>query len=636
MRQIMIAVLFLAALADPSARAQEAQSNAAYDFITAKMAAEHGEFDRALGLIDKLITATPSDPVLHYERAMILLDAARPDKAEAELRGLTASHPDFVDAQKILGRLLFDQAAGDRAKVDEALVFLQEAFRLNHDDIGTGMAVSQILLTEGRTEDAEKVLATLLERAPDQRGLNFNYAQVLTKLGRGDESRQYLERAVTIDPTFGPAILQLVDIYQKENEWLKAAEVLQPLISDDPMNIDLQKRQALFYLRAGQPEKARAALKTLVAADPKDSGSEFYLAEALSDLEQYTEADSIYRRLLERSPNDPDLLASYGLSQMAQRRFDDAGKTFQTLLKVPDLPDNVMALAQTQLAFIDLRKERYQSAVDRTRPLLVFHDRPNNQAVSIALDALAKQNKTAESLQILSPLVDKFGSDPYVNARYVELLLRSGEKEKARQAAETQVKFGPKNAIAMAEAYVEAKDFPSAVSLISAQTGAKPDDADLLFELGALQERSGNREAAEKAFQQLLSKNPENAQALNYLGYMWAEKGVNLDRAAEMLNRAVTQEPRNGAFVDSLGWVYYQQGKLDLAEKYLTDATKLLPHDATVHEHLGDVLAKRGEYGRALHLYRRALDLEPQPKDEAKIKSKISQLEAKAPVPQIR
>jgi predicted Zn-dependent protease len=636
MRQIMIVLLFLSALGTPLVRAQTSESNAAYDFITAKLAAEHGDFDRAVGLLDKLVAATPGDPILHYERAMVLIDASRPDQAEAELRGLAASHPDFVDAQKILGRLLFDQAAGNKAKVDEALVFLQAAFRLNHDDIGTGMAVSQILLTEGRTEEAEKVLATLLERAPDQRGLNFNYAQVLTKLGRGDESRQYLERAVTIDPTFGPAILQLVDIYQKENEWLKAAEVLQPLISEDPMNIDLQKRQALFYLRAGQPEKARAGLKTLVAADPKDTGSEFYLAEALSDLEQYSEADTIYRSLLEKSPNDPDLLSSYGLSQIAQRRYDDAAKTFQSLLKVPELPENLTALGQTQLAFIDLRKERYQAAVDRTRPLLIFHDKPNNQAVNIALDALQKQNKTAESLQLLAPLVDRFGSDPYINARYVELLIRSGDKEKAREAAQTQVKFGPKNTIAVAEAYVQAKDFPSAVSLVTAQTGAKPDDQDLLFELGALQERAGNREAAEKAFQQLLTKNPENAQALNYLGYMWAEKGVNLERAAEMLNRAVTQEPGNGAFVDSLGWVYYQQGKLDLAEKYLTDATRLLPHDATVHEHLGDVLAKRGDYGRALHLYRQALDLAPQPTDEAKIKSKISQLEGKAAAPQMR
>ena len=89
----------------------------------------------------------------------------------------------------------------------------------------------------------------------------------------------------------------------------------------------------------------------------------------------------------------------------------------------------------------------------------------------------------------------------------------------------------------------------------------------------------------------------------------------------------MSQEPRNGAYVDSLGWVYFQQGKLDLAEKYLTDATRLLPRDATVHEHLGDVFAKRGDVHRALDLYRAALTLEPEPKDEAKLRSKIAEME---------
>src|SRR5260370_29040121 len=108
---------------------------------------------------------------------------------------------------------------------------------------------------------------------------------------------------------------------------------------------------------------------------------------------------------------------------------------------------------------------------------------------------------------------------------------------------------------------------------------------------------------------------------------MWADSGVNLERAAEMLHKAVTQEPRNGAYIDSLGWVCFRQGKLELAEKYLTDATRLLPRDATVHEHLGDVLAKRGDYGQALTMYRVALGLDPESKDEDKIRSKIAEVE---------
>ncbi len=627
MRTMKKLLLVLVACTFSTAALAQEFSDDPYQFILAKLAAQDGRFDEALSRMDKVVARHPENSILAFERAMILIDASRPDAAEAALRTVVTSHPDFYDAQRVLGRLLLDRAGSDRAKVDQALTHLQAAFNLDPDDIGTGMAVAQILLSTNRTAEAEKVLAQLLERAPDQRALNYTYAQVLTKLGRGDESRQYLERAVEVDPTFGPAILQLIDIYQKQNEWAKAAELIQPLINDDPINLDLQRQKAFFYLRAGLPDKARAAFKSLVEADPKDTRSQFYLAEALNDLEQYEEADKIYRSLLTKTPDDPDLLASYGLSRIGQRKLDDAAATFQSLLAIQDLPDNLQVLARTQLAYIELQKGNYAGALDAAHPVLVFRDKPNAQAINIALDALKKQKRYSDAIALLQPLVDNFASDPFVNARYIEMLVRSGATDRARDAAATQAKFGTKNTIATAEAYMQTEQYAPAIAMLRDALKSRPDELDLQFELGSAFERSGDKRSAELAFQQILDKHPEHAATLNYLGYMWAESGTNLDRACEMLTRAVKQEPRNGAYVDSLGWVYYQQGKLDLAEKYLTDATRLLPRDATVHEHLGDVFAKRGDLHRALDLYRAALTLEPQPKDEAKLRLKIAEME---------
>ena len=619
-------ILSLASLFSATAVAQEFSEDP-YEFILAKLAAQDSRYDEAISRIDKVVARNPGNSVLQFERAMILIDASRPDAAEAALRDVTTSRPDFYDAQRVLGRLLLDRAGSDRAKIDEALSHLQAAFKANPDDIGTGMAVAQILLSTNRTADAEKALATLLERAPDQRTLNYTYAQVLTKLGRGDESRQYLERAVQVDPTFGPAILQLIDIYQKENEWQKAADLMQPLINDDPMNLDLQRQQAFYYLRAGLPEKARAAFKSLLAADPKDTRSQFYLAEALNDLEQFEEADKIYRSLLAKTPSDPDVLASYGLSQTGQRKYDEAARTFRLLLAVSDLPDNLQVLAKTQLAYIALQKGNYDEALSGAKAILIFRDKPNAQAVNIALDALKRQKRYSDAIALLQPLVDNYSSDPFVNARYVEMLVRAGATDRAKMAAATQAKFGTKNTLATSEAYIQTEQYEPAISMLRDALKKSPDDLDLQFELGSAFERSGDKKSAERLFLDILNKRPEHAATLNYLGYMWAEGGVNLDRATEMLNRAVKQEPKNGAYVDSLGWAYYQQGKLDLAEKYLTDAAHLLPRDATVQQHLGDVFAKRGDVHRALDVYRVALALEPDAKDEVKLKTKIAELE---------
>jgi tetratricopeptide (TPR) repeat protein len=630
MKKLLVLLLVLLPVT-AGAQSSAVNSDDSYDFILAKLAAEDGRFDEALAKVDKLVAKNPDNVTLQYERAMILVDAARIDDAEAALRKVVAAKSDFYDAQRMLGRIIIDRAGSDRAKVDEALTHLQAAFKIYSDDLATGMAVAQILQNMQRWPEAEKTLATLLERAPDQRAINYMYAMVLTKLGRGNESKQYLERAVEVDPTFVGAALQLADIYEAENDFSKAAAVLQPLVADDPTNVEFQRRQAYLYLRGGEAEKARASLKALVDADPKDARSLFYLAEAYNDLEQYGEADKIYRKLLEASPDDPDVLASYGLSQIGQHKFDEAAKTFQAMQKLADLPDNLQVLAKTQLAYIDLQKGNYQAAIDQAKQVLVFRDKPNAQAVNTALEAMKKQKKFADAVALLQPLADKYSADPFVNARYVEFLLRAGDKDRARVAASTQAKFGVRNTVGAAEAYVQNEQYDSAIGLLKDALKAKPDEVDLQFELGSAYERSGNKGEAEKVFEQILAKNPDNNQTLNYLGYMWAESGVNLERAQAMLQKAVTAEPRNGAYIDSLGWVYYQQGKLELAEKYLTDAARLMPRDATVHEHLGDVLAKRGQVSRALELYRAALKLEPEAKDEAKLRSKIAELEKQKP-----
>ncbi len=621
------ALLLLAFLAFSVAAGAQETADDPYEFILAKLAADDGRFDEALSRIDKIVAKNPQNAVVLYERALILIDASKVDTAEAELRKVVVIQPNFYDAERVLGRVLLDRAGTDRAKVDEALVHLQNAFRIYPDDLGTGMAISQIYSLSGRPAEAEKVLASMLERAPDQRGLNYSYAQVLTKLGRGAESLKYLERAVEVDPTFGLAIQQLVEIYQSTNQWQKAAEVLQPLINDDPTNLDFQRQQAFFYLRAGMAEKARARFVELLVVDPKDTRTQYYLAESLSDLERYDEADRIYRQLLEKTPDDPDVLASFGLAQVGRKKYDEAAKTFRTLLALPDAGEGVQTLAKTQLAFIDLQKGNYQQAIDAAKPLFIFRDKVNPQAINIALEAMKRQKRYGDAVTMLQPLVDKYASDPFVNARYIEMLARAGDKDRARVAASTQSKFGVRNTISAAEAYVQADQYDQAIGVVRDALRTKPDDVELQFELGAALERSGDKASAEATFLAILEKHPENTGTMNYLGYMWAEQGVHLDRAAEMLHRAVTLEPGNGAYLDSLGWAYFRQGKLDLAEKYLNNAAQILPRDATVHEHLGDVLAKRGDTNRALSLYRVALTLDPESKDEAKLRSKIAELE---------
>ncbi|MEM1207564.1 MAG: tetratricopeptide repeat protein [Acidobacteriota bacterium] len=145
--------------------------------------------------------------------------------------------------------------------------------------------------------------------------------------------------------------------------------------------------------------------------------------------------------------------------------------------------------------------------------------------------------------------------------------------------------------------------------------------------LGAAQERDGRFEDAETTFQTLLELTPNHAPALNYLGYMWAERSKNLEQALDMVRRAVSQDPDNGAYVDSLGWIYFQLGRFEEAKPHLEWAARLEPADGTVFEHLGDLYVELGEPGKARAAYRRSLDAEP---TNDGVEQKLGDLEAAA------
>lgn len=608
------------------ARQQSDPTNALSDFILARLAMEEGDMPRALALMDRVVASEPTNSILQYERVLMLVDASKLDRAEEELRTLVQAAPDFYDARKLLGRLLLDRAAGNREKLNEALVHLREAFNLSPHDTQSGMMIVQILVGTSRYAEADEVLAQLAERAPDNRAINYHYAQVLTKLGKTAQAREHLERVVAADPTFGPAVFQLMEAYQKENQWEKAANLLQPLIEEQPTSTELKRQQAFFYLRAGDGENARNRYEEVLAAEPADDRSRYLLAEALSDLGRFAEADAIYSKLLSAKSNELDVLISYGLSQINQQKYEEAAPLFRRVLDHPNLPNNLYAMAATQLASVEFQRGEMAAAAEWAQKALEKSERQNLQAVSVLLDVARKQRNYERALIVIDHALRNDGSNAYLLNRRVEFLLRSGEDAKAKPIADAEVKRGKREALGIAEAYASTGRHGEALAILEKQKQGDV-DIDILFQIGSVNERAGKIDEAEKAFLDLLVKKPDHAPTLNYLGYMWADRGVNLDRAAKMLTDAVAQEPRNGAFVDSLGWVYFRLGKLELAQKYLTDASQLLPRDPTVQEHLGDLFMKMGDFDRALEIYRKALALDPDPKDEVKLKAKIADLE---------
>ena len=131
--------------------------------------------------------------------------------------------------------------------------------------------------------------------------------------------------------------------------------------------------------------------------------------------------------------------------------------------------------------------------------------------------------------------------------------------------------------------------------------------ATILFMRGAMHERQKQYDEAEAAFQEVLRLTPENSSAMNYLGYMLADRNVRLEEAQELITKALEQEPNNGAYLDSLGWVYYRMDRLEEAQDYLHRAAQRVSRDPVVHDHLGDVYFRQGKLKEAIAQWQTSL-----------------------------
>ena len=171
-------------------------------------------------------------------------------------------------------------------------------------------------------------------------------------------------------------------------------------------------------------------------------------------------------------------------------------------------------------------------------------------------------------------------------------------------------------------AYAQNKEQQKAAASYEKTIEANPENGLGYFYLGALYEQSGKRAQAYEALRKSVELDQENSDALNYLGYMYAVDGNNLEEAGELIKRALEIEPNNGAYADSLGWVYFKKGLIDEALVQIEKASEIL-EDVEVLEHLGDIYRVKGLKEKADQVYSRALELDP--KSES-VKKKIDNL----------
>jgi len=215
----------------------------------------------------------------------------------------------------------------------------------------------------------------------------------------------------------------------------------------------------------------------------------------------------------------------------------------------------------------------------------------------------------------------KYFSDSQIHMAYIlDSQKKSDEAKKVLEKAIALNKSGVELYLMLSSIYEDQGQFDNAITVIREGLNQDEENIDLIFRLGVLLDKSGDKQSCLDQMKKIIEINPDHADSLNYVAYTYAEQGIKLDEAMEMVKRALQIQPNSGYIIDSLGWIYFQKGLYDEAIVYLEKSVKITPDDPTINEHLGDAYLKKQNYEQALHYFNRALSQEHPSEEQLKEK----------------
>jgi len=386
---------------------------------------------------------------------------------------------------------------------------------------------------------------------------------------------------------------------------------LKRMVAADAANVSTATRLARVQARAGHVDDAAATLRAIIAHQPKGSREQQMLSNSLAQIYmdglRYADAIVIYEEQLKERGIGSAQLASDEEKLIASRILQRMIEVYKRAGRASDVT----------------------ATIERMRKLL-GKDNPVPDAQLIAY--LREQGKRTEALQAARSARARFPEETDFLRLEAQTLTDLGRIDEAVALVKTQLKNSIEDFdeyLFISGLYLQAGRPPAAIEAARKAlelTPAERDDmtAAALITLSSAQERAGDTKGSEESLRRILSKDLKNATALNNLGYFLIERNERLNEALELIQRAVRTEPDNSSFLDSLGWAYFKLGKLDEAERSLTEAARRNNLSATIQEHLGDLYERRGKLEMARTAWQRALSLVIAAGDTARLKAKLN------------
>ena len=493
-------------------------------------------------------------------------------------------------------------------------------------------------------EEPDKALEEFSKAAlkdPSNEALVLELAQRYFASQHAEKAVELLAKAAEVPGASGAIFARLGEGYSRLGQYSQAMTATKEAIKRDPAA--LSGYQNLFIISL-QKDKPAEALKALDAAARVPTAD----AEFLADL------GALYAGLQRQAPSVKAAAVSNGLAVLSKAEskgltpprvavkvadtYEELGEVtnamriYQTLLTqfgdLPTLRDSIHG----KLAAIYLKTGDAKKASDELQAILA--DNPENPQTYYFLGTVALEAQ--QWPQAVTYFQKAIQYNEEVEQVYYDLAAAQTASGATNDALATLKRAAAKfstnflNEFYTARVYVKEKDYTNAVNHFSAaeklaETGTASNRLNGLFyfELGAANERKGDFEQAARYFEKSLKISPDMPEALNYYGYMLADRGIKLDRARGMIEKALRLDPQNAAYIDSLGWVLFKQGKPQDGLVQIQKAIQLSDKepDPTLYEHLGDIYAALKQTDKAREAWQKSVSLEP----NAEVQKKLNQ-----------
>lgn len=510
-------------------------------------------------------------------------------------------------------------------RFEEALEFYQKALICDEQAEFISEKIPILLLRLERTDEAALWLQRYLASRPDKTAMRMLYAKVLTKQKKNAEAMQQYQLISDRHPDDPAILLLLAEMYLSTEQAGKARPLLERVLSEDQTSYSALLLMARLHQVEGRIDEAVAMYRKALERNWSVE-LQMELGELFIKSERYDQAVTLYEDLVERDEQNESARVALIHVYLLQKKDGQALAELHRLKAYAEQPRRV----DLTIARLYAKQQHYDKAIALLEKILEKENLSDARYLAAVL--LVQQQKYGRALKH-ARLVDRKAPE-YPEALFlqVRILKEQNKLGEAKNLLQSHIKTAEHR---NAEMYVmlaaihqlEGRDEQSKKVL---QQGLElfPNDENLLYEYGLLLEDSGEHSAALAIMQKIIAIKPDNAAALNFVGFSWADKKVNLDQALEYIQRAIELKPDNGYIRDSLGWVYFRLGKIDLAIKELETAVQLSPEDAAILEHLADVYLEKGREKDALRTYRKALKFATEDAQEkSRIQEKIRILE---------